>query len=91
MLAEELFMERVEIVGALAAFTSTIALLRQITKAYSTRETKDLSLLMLVNFLVTSLLWVWYGIMIGSASVWVCNIFGTGTAVSLLALKQRFG
>lgn len=84
-------MVRVEIIGGLAAFTSTISLLPQITKVLSTRSTDDLSFWMLLNFLITSVLWVWYGVMIDSFAVWSCNLFMIVTAVMLLVLKRRFG
>lgn len=84
-------MSIVEIVGGLAALTSSISLIPQITKVFKTKSTEDLSYGMLVNFLLTSLLWVWYGFLIASLAVWGCNLFMTITAFLLLILKRRFG
>jgi len=44
-------------IGFLAAFTSTISLIPQIYKTYKLKSSQDLSYLMLVNFLITSILW----------------------------------
>jgi MtN3 and saliva related transmembrane protein len=83
-------MQYVEIIGALAAFTSTVSLLPQIRKVLITKSAEDLSYLMLLNFFITSVLWFWYGLEIGSYSVWICNLFMTLTALLLIALKKRY-
>ncbi len=84
-------MSSVEIIGGLAALTSTISLIPQIRKVLTTRSAEDLSYGMLVNFFITSVLWSWYGGLIDSVAVWGCNLFMTLTAVMLLVLKYRFG
>ena len=84
-------MNLVEIIGSLAAISSAVSLIPQITKVLKTRSTDDLSYGMLFLFLITSLLWVTYGLMISSAAVWGCNVFMTLTAILLLALKQKYG
>ena len=84
-------MNLVEIIGSLAAISSAVSLIPQITKVLKTRSTDDLSYGMLFLFLITSLLWVTYGFMISSTAVWGCNVFMTLTAILLLALKQKYG
>ena len=86
-----MFMNTVEIVGGLAALTSTVSLIPQITKVLNTCSTQDLSRMMLFNFLLTSVLWVWYGAMINSLAVWGCNLIMTVSALFLVALKKKFG
>ena len=80
----------VEIIGFLAAFTSTVSLIPQIIKTFRTKSAEDVSFFMLVNFLVTSLLWLLYGLMIGAAAVWVANAIMTLFSIVMLALKVRF-
>jgi MtN3 and saliva related transmembrane protein len=86
-----MFMDTVEVIGGLAAITSSVSLIPQITKIMGSKSAQDLSYLMLANFLITSVLWVAYGFMIESAAVWGCNLFMTLTAVLLTLLKVRFG
>ncbi|MEM7589778.1 MAG: SemiSWEET family transporter [Myxococcota bacterium] len=80
----------VEIIGFAAAFTSTIALLPQIVKTLRTRSATDLSFLMLANFLLTSVLWLAYGLMIDATAVWAGNLIMTLFSIMMLGLKARF-
>ena len=80
----------VEIIGFLAAFTSTISLLPQIVKTLRTQSAADVSFLMLANFLLTSILWLVYGLMIGAVAVWVGNVIMTLFSIVMLGLKMRF-
>ncbi len=80
----------VTVIGFLAAFTSTVSLVPQIMKTLTTRSARDLSFLMLANFLLTSVLWLVYGIMIHAAAVWVGNLIMTLFSVIMLVLKMRF-
>ncbi len=78
------------IIGFLAAFTSTISLLPQIYKTYKSRSAQDLSYLMLLNFFVTSLLWTSYGIMINSIAVWGANLIMIIFSIMLIVLKYLY-
>jgi len=78
-------------IGFLAAFTSTISLIPQIYKTYKLKSSQDLSYLMLVNFLITSILWTIYGLMIASVAVWGANIIMIGFSLILLGLKYLYG
>ena len=80
----------VEIIGSLAAFTSTISLLPQIIKAHRTRSTDDLSIGMLLIFLLTSLLWAIYGLMIASYAVLIANVLMVLFSVWMLTLTYCF-
>jgi len=79
----------VTFIGFLAAFTSTISLVPQIYKTYKSRSSKDLSYLMLANFLATSMLWVAYGLMVSSQAVWVANIILVVFSTLMLILKYK--
>ncbi len=80
----------IEIIGFLAAFTSTIALFPQIVKIYQTKSTADLSNIMLFNFLLTSAFWIAYGYMTGSMPVMVTNIIGAFCSLWLIQLKLKY-
>lgn len=73
--------------GFLALTTSLIGLLPQIYKAYVTKSTKDVSLLMLINYLVCSISWIIYGIYQQSNFVILSNI--AGLFINILSILQK--
>ena len=76
-----------DIFGTIALVTSIIGLLPQVYKSHRTKSTKDVSMLMLLNYLICSLAWIIHGVGIGSTYVIWSNIFGT--AVSTIAIAQK--
>ena len=80
----------VDIIGFLAAFTSTISLIPQVIKMLQTRSVEDISIWMIINFLLTSILWILYGFMITSWSVWLTNIFMLIFAIIMIYLKVKY-
>jgi MtN3 and saliva related transmembrane protein len=84
------FMQLVDIVGFGAMLGSTFALIPQIIKIYTSKSAKDVSLLSAINFFISGVLWVIYGLMVNAWSVWLTNIFVTCFALILLRLKLAF-
>ena len=80
----------VDIIGFLAAFTSTISLIPQVIKMLQTRSVEDVSIWMIINFLLTSILWILYGFIIISWSVWLTNIFMLIFAIIMIYLKVKY-
>lgn len=80
----------IEITGFIASFTSIISLLPQILKTYRTKSVEDLSMLMLLNFLVCSVSWTVYGILTDALWVWTTNSIMTVFSGILLGLKVRY-
>lgn len=76
--------------GLLALVTSFIGLLPQIVKSFKTRSTQDLSMLMLVNYLVCSLAWIIYGSGTDSFFVVSSNIAGFVVSMLLILLKRYY-
>ena len=76
-----------EIIGMFATITSILSLVPQIIKTSKTKSVHDLSFLMVLNLLCTSVLWFIYGLMIESLSVIVANVILTIFSVWLLYLK----
>ncbi|WCR58186.1 SemiSWEET family sugar transporter [Wolbachia endosymbiont of Ctenocephalides felis wCfeJ] len=76
-----------EFFGFIALITSLIGLLPQVYKAYATKLTRDVSMLMLVNYLVCSLSWIGYSIYQGSTFVMFSNI--AGFAISVISIVQK--
>jgi MtN3 and saliva related transmembrane protein len=77
-------------VGFVAFFTSTISLVPQMYRTFTTKSVDDLSLLMLVNFVIGSIAWVIYGIMTDTFSVWFTNILWAICSVIMLWFKIRY-
>ena len=89
MLAEEIKMILL-FISIVASTTSIISFIPQIIQTYRTRSAKDLSLLMLVNFLICSLSWIVYGIITRTWTVWMTNVIMTIFTVVLIVLKIRY-
>jgi MtN3 and saliva related transmembrane protein len=77
-------------IGFIALSTSTISLLPQIYRTYKTKSVEDISLLMLINFLVCSISWIVYGILTDTISVWLTNCIMTIFSIVLLVLKLKY-
>lgn len=83
-------MQLVDIIGVGAMLGSTSALIPQIIKIHKSKSAKDVSLLSAINFFVSAVLWVIYGLMVNAWSVWLTNIFVACFALVLLRLKLAF-
>lgn len=84
---EKIILVFVDIIGIIASITSVLGFVPQIYKIHQTKSVQDISILMLLNFLICSAAWVVYGILIGSKYVWVTNL--AGLAVSFLLFCQK--
>ncbi|RZI47476.1 PQ-loop repeat-containing protein [Rickettsiales endosymbiont of Peranema trichophorum] len=73
--------------GYIALITSLIGLLPQVWKAYVTRSTRDISMLMLVNYLICSVAWIGHGIYIDSSFVVSSNV--VGLVISIISIIQK--
>lgn len=73
--------------GTVAMITSLIGLAPQIYKNYITKSANDLSMIMLLNYLICSIAWVIYGAGTNSSFVVYSNIFGTITC--LVSILQK--
>jgi len=60
-------MEFVNIIGYLAAISTTIAFLPQAIRIWKTKSAKDLSLFTFLIFCIGTMLWLIYGIMLSAA------------------------
>ncbi|PWY56752.1 hypothetical protein DGG96_04915 [Legionella qingyii] len=76
--------------GCVAFVTSFIGLLPQIIKSLKTRSTQDLSMIMLVNYLICSLAWIIYGSSTDSFFVISSNVVGLIVSLLLILLKRYY-
>ncbi|MEZ4874333.1 MAG: SemiSWEET transporter [Flavobacteriaceae bacterium] len=79
-----------EIIGLIAATLTTSAFVPQVVKTWKTKNVEGLSLTMYSVFFVGIVLWLVYGIMVGSLSVIVANIVTAILAFVLVYFKLTF-
>ena len=84
-------MSLTEILGFLAAVCTTASFVPQVWHILKTRDTRALSLMMYLLFTVGVVLWLVYGIMIGSIPVIVANSITLVLALVILICKVRWG
>ncbi|MFN3461721.1 MAG: SemiSWEET family sugar transporter [Oceanibaculum sp.] len=82
--------ELVELVGGIAAVLTTLSFLPQVLKAWRSRSARDVSLLMLLLFLAGVLLWLCYGLALGSLPLILANAVTAVLILAILAAKLRF-
>lgn len=80
-----------EIIGFIAFTITTLAIVPQVIKTIKTRETKALSLSMMIMFIVGLSVWAIYGFMIGSTPIVVANTIGVLGNIGMLITKLKHG
>jgi MtN3 and saliva related transmembrane protein len=83
-------MDTIVLVGYIAGTLTTVSFVPQVIKAWKMRETRDLSLAMLVLFGIGILLWTLYGIWTGSLPIIAANVITFFLILILLFLKMRY-
>ncbi|MBX9586249.1 MAG: hypothetical protein K2X50_03220 [Gammaproteobacteria bacterium] len=78
------------IFGFIALITSFIGFLPQSYKAYKTRSTHDISMLMVLNYLLCSLAWIVYGTFIQAGFVVASNIVCLLSSILLIVQKRYY-
>jgi MtN3 and saliva related transmembrane protein len=76
--------------GTVAFITSFIGLLPQIFKAIKTKSTQDISMIMLLNYVLCSLAWIIYGGSTDSFFVTSSNVVGLLVSLTLIILKRHY-
>ena len=80
----------VDLFGFLAAILTTIAFIPQAIKAWKTKSTKDISLLMFLIFITGVFFWLVYGILIHEMPLIVANAITLILALSILVAKIKY-
>lgn len=80
-----------DLIGSLAAVITTSAMLPQLARAWRTKHTRDLSIVMLVALATGVTLWLIYGLMLGATPIIAANALTLVQIGTLLGLKLRFG
>lgn len=83
-------MDNVVLVGYIAGALTTLSFIPQVVRAWKLKETRDLSLSMLLLFALGILLWTLFGIWTGSMPIIAANVITLGLILILLALKISY-
>lgn len=84
-------MDTVNIIGTAAACLTTSAFLPQVIKTHTTRQVKDLSLLMFVALTVGLVFWIAYGILTNSLPVIAANSITLVLTFYIIYMKVKYG
>jgi len=84
-------MDHLFLIGILAASLTTFSFLPQVIKAYKTKHTKDLSLVMYLLLCLGLSLWLVYGVLIESLPLIIANSATMGLCFFLISLKIKYG
>lgn len=83
-------MDTVIFIGYLAGILTTIAFIPQVSRAWKLRETRDISLLMLVLFAAGVLLWTLYGFAVSAPPIIAANMVTFLLILVLMGLKMKY-
>ena len=83
-------MDIILITGYVAGTLSTLSFLPQVIRSWKLKETRDLSVLMLVFMCIAIFLWIIYGYWMNSLPLIVSNIITFALVASLLLLKLKY-
>lgn len=81
----------VDVIGYAAAFFGTILMLPQTYKSYKTKRVDDISMSMLVVYIVNCSLWEAYGWMLQSKPIILCNMIALVIGLVQIGIKLRYG
>jgi len=85
-----IYFNYIDLFGFLAALLTTIAFLPQLYKTWQTKSADDVSLIMLILFILGLICWIIYGIKINSIPILIANIITFLFNFSILILKITF-
>lgn len=83
-------MDKITLIGTIAATCTTISFLPQVIKIYKTKHTRDISLPMYLIFALGVICWVYYGILVRSIPIIIANITIFVLCCFVLFMKIRY-
>lgn len=84
-------MNTVELVGFIAGIFVAASLLPQVIKSWKTKSTKDISIAWSVINLLGQVLWLIYGVLIGSISLVAMTALTFLMVLIIVIFKLKFG
>lgn len=83
-------MPTIEIIGLIAAALTTSSFIPQVYKVWKEKSVKDISLVMYTVLFIGVVLWLYYGIEIGSLSIVSANAVTLILTLSIIIAKLKF-
>ena len=83
-------MDNIEILGLVAAACTTAAFIPQVYRAWVSKSTRDISLIMYLVFVTGTILWFIYGVYHGSISIMLANGITAFLAMVIIYLKIKY-
>ncbi|MGD0534733.1 MAG: SemiSWEET transporter [Methanoregula sp.] len=83
-------MDTITLVGFIAGTLTTVAYVPQVIRSWKLKETKDISLTMLVLYAVGVSLWFVYGVWTNALPIIVANGISLVLILVLLGIKLRY-
>jgi MtN3 and saliva related transmembrane protein len=83
-------MDRIVLVGYIAGTLTTLSFIPQVAQAWKLRETRDISLAMLLLFSLGVLLWTLYGVWTASVPIIAANAITFILILILLWMKVKY-
>lgn len=83
-------MPTIEIIGLIAAALTTSSFIPQVYKVWKEKSVKDISLAMYTVLFIGIVLWLYYGIEIGSLSIISANAVTLILTLSIIIAKLKF-
>ncbi len=83
-------MDYIEIIGLVAAALTTTAFVPQVYKTWKEKSTKDISLSMYTVLFTGVVLWLVYGIYLGSLPIILANTITSVLLIFMLYMKIKY-
>jgi MtN3 and saliva related transmembrane protein len=80
-----------EILGLVAGFFTTFAVVPQIMRVYKLKSAREISILYNTMMLLGILLWLVYGIILDLVPIIIWNVIGALLVLLLLLAKLKYG
>ncbi len=84
-------MNYITVIGLIAAVFTTSSLIPQMVQIHRTKETRDLSLIMLVMFATGIFLWLVYGVLTNALPIMLANSIAFASSIYIIVMKIRHG
>jgi MtN3 and saliva related transmembrane protein len=78
------------LIGYCATVVGSLLLVPQVIKTYKTRRVHDLSFLFIILYILNSVLWLAYGLLIDAKPVAIANAVALALCIAQLVFKLRF-
>jgi MtN3 and saliva related transmembrane protein len=78
-------------IGSAAAVLTTLSFLPQVLHTFKTRDVSGISLVMYTAFTVGVMLWLVYGLLLGSWPIVIANLITVLLALAIVVMKLVFG